>query len=88
MLAAQLPVADTGTFVWLAIALVISVEAWRLARSALGVLMETAPPDIDPEQVRAAMAEVDGVRRCMICTFGASPAKSGCFQPTWPSGVP
>jgi cobalt-zinc-cadmium efflux system protein len=39
----------------------ILIAALRLIRTALGVVMEQVPVQIDLEQVRAAMTEVDGV---------------------------
>ena len=57
----------TGRLQWLdpvasiAIGLVIAVEAWRLVRSAVDVLLESTPADLDPSDLHAAMADVDGV---------------------------
>jgi cobalt-zinc-cadmium efflux system protein len=45
----------------LLIAALVVRSAWLLLREALGVLMEGAPPHIDVDQVRVAMAEVAGV---------------------------
>jgi len=65
--AAGLVILLTGGFEWLdpaisiAIGLVIGVEAWRLVRSAVDVLLEATPPDIDLAALRTAMADVDGV---------------------------
>lgn len=39
----------------------IGMHAWRLLRSSTAVLLEGTPDGIDPDDVRAAMAEVDGV---------------------------
>ncbi len=43
------------------IALLVIYSAWSLLREATGVLMESAPPHIDVEQVQQAMADVPGV---------------------------
>jgi cobalt-zinc-cadmium efflux system protein len=57
----------TGRLEWLdpavsiAIGVVIAVEAWQLVRSAVDVLLESTPSDIDLGELRAAMGEVDGV---------------------------
>lgn len=64
---AGLVILVTGGFEWLdpaisiAIGLVIVAEAWRLMRSAVDVLLEAAPSDIDLAALREAMAGVDGV---------------------------
>jgi cobalt-zinc-cadmium efflux system protein len=46
----------------LLIGLLIVAGSWRLVRTALDVLMETAPEGVDVEQVGRAMAAVQGVR--------------------------
>jgi cobalt-zinc-cadmium efflux system protein len=57
----------TGQFLWLdpavsiAIGVLIGVEAWKLMRSAVDVLLEATPDDIDLAALRVAMADVDGV---------------------------
>ena len=65
--AVGLVILSTGRFDWLdpavsiAIGLVIGVEAWRLVRRAVDVLLEATPPDIDLTSLAAAMTDVDGV---------------------------
>lgn len=55
-------------WLWLdpAVSLVVSVlvlgSAWGLVRDAIDVLMETAPAHLDPEEIRAALLDLDGVR--------------------------
>ncbi len=44
-----------------AIGLFIVPRAWRLGRDAIRVLVQAAPADLDPGDVRAALAAVDGV---------------------------
>jgi cobalt-zinc-cadmium efflux system protein len=57
----------TGRLEWLdpavsiAISVVIAIEAWQLMRSAVDVLLEAAPSDLDLDELQAAMAEIDGV---------------------------
>ena len=57
----------TDGFYWLdpAIALLISVliawQGWRLARTALDILLESTPTGIDPDAVTAAIEAVEGV---------------------------
>jgi cobalt-zinc-cadmium efflux system protein len=43
------------------ISLLVIYSSWSLLREATGVLMESAPPHIDVDQVRYAMAQVPGV---------------------------
>lgn len=43
------------------IGLLVIWSAWHLVRESVGVLLEGTPPHIDVAEVRAAMAEVDGV---------------------------
>lgn len=43
------------------IGVVIAFEAWQLTRSAVDVLLESAPSDIDLGEMRAAMTDIDGV---------------------------
>jgi cobalt-zinc-cadmium efflux system protein len=45
----------------LAIAALIVTSAWRLLRSAVDVLMETAPPHLDVEEIRRALSAESGV---------------------------
>lgn len=55
-------------WLWLdpAMSLIVSVlvlgSAWGLIRDALDVLMETAPAHLDPEEIRAALLDMEGVR--------------------------
>jgi len=57
----------TGRFLWLdpavsiAIGALIGVEAWKLMRSAVDVLLEATPDDLDLAALRIAMTDVDGV---------------------------
>jgi cobalt-zinc-cadmium efflux system protein len=57
----------TGRLEWLdpavsiAIGVVIAFEAWQLVRSAVDVLLESTPKDIDLDELRGAMSEIDGV---------------------------
>ena len=65
--AAGLVILVTGQFLWLdpaasiAIAVLIGAEAWKLVRSAVDVLLEATPDDIDLVALRGAMTQVDGV---------------------------
>ncbi|HEX8276541.1 MAG TPA: cation diffusion facilitator family transporter [Longimicrobiaceae bacterium] len=43
------------------IGLLVIWSAWHLVKESVGVLLEGTPPHIDVAEVRAAMAEVDGV---------------------------
>ena len=43
------------------ISLLVIYSSWSLLREATGVLMESAPPHIDVDQVRDAMSQVPGV---------------------------
>ena len=43
------------------IGLLVIWSAWHLVRESVGVLLEGTPPHIDVAEVRAAMAEVEGV---------------------------
>jgi cobalt-zinc-cadmium efflux system protein len=67
-------------WLWLdpVVSLVVSVlvlgSAWQLVRDALEVLMETVPPHLDPEEIRGALLEVEGVRalHCLhVWTIGS-----------------
>ncbi len=67
-------------WLWLdpAVSLVVSAlvlwSAWQLIRDALDILMETVPPHLDPEAIRSALLEVDGVRglHCLhVWTIGS-----------------
>ncbi|MCR9097244.1 MAG: cation diffusion facilitator family transporter [bacterium] len=67
-------------WVWLdpAVSLVVSalvlLSAWHLIREALDVLMETAPAHLDPEEIRDALVDVDGVEsvHCLhVWTIGS-----------------
>jgi len=57
----------TGGWFWLdpAVALVVSVliawQGWKLARSAVDILMESAPRGLSPEAITTRMRELDGV---------------------------
>lgn len=44
------------------IGLFILPRTWKLTRQALRILLEAAPPDIDIDEVRAAVLEIDGVQ--------------------------
>ena len=70
----------TRGWLWLdpAVSLVVSVlvlgSAWQLIRDALDVLMETVPAHLDPEEIRSALLEVQGVRalHCLhVWTIGS-----------------
>ncbi len=67
-------------WLWLdpAVSLVVSAlvlgSAWTLIRDALDILMETVPAHLDPEQIRSALLEIDGVRalHCLhVWTIGS-----------------
>jgi cobalt-zinc-cadmium efflux system protein len=67
-------------WLWLdpVVSLVVSVlvlgSAWQLVRDALEILMETVPPHLDPEEIRGALLEVEGVRalHCLhVWTIGS-----------------
>lgn len=57
----------TDSFYWIdpAVALLISVliawQGWRLARTALDILLESTPDGLDPQAVTTAIEAVDGV---------------------------
>ncbi len=65
--AAGLVILLTGGFEWLdpavsmAIAAMIAIEAWRLVRAAVDVLLEATPDDIDLPVLRATILSVDNV---------------------------
>ena len=65
--AAGLVILLTGGFEWLdpavsiAIAAMITIEAWRLVRAAVDVLLEATPDDIDLPVLRSAITSVDNV---------------------------
>ena len=44
------------------IAGLIVVSAWPLVRRPIEILLEQAPPDVDPDEIGQALAEVEGVR--------------------------
>lgn len=67
-------------WLWLdpAVSLVVSAlvlwSAWQLIRDALDILMETVPAHLDPEEIRGALLDVDGVRalHCLhVWTIGS-----------------
>lgn len=64
---AGLVILVTGRFEWLdplvslGIGALIGVEAWRLVRSSVDVLLESTPDDIDLDALTAAITNVDGV---------------------------
>ncbi len=64
---AGLVILVTGGFEWLdpavslGIGLLIGVEAWRLVRHSVDVLLESTPRDLDPDALSRAMSDVDGV---------------------------
>jgi cobalt-zinc-cadmium efflux system protein len=67
-------------WLWLdpAVSLLVSVlvlgSAWQLIRAALDVLMETVPAHLDPEEIRNALLDVEGVRalHCLhVWTIGS-----------------
>jgi cobalt-zinc-cadmium efflux system protein len=45
----------------LAVAVLIALEAIRIGRASVDVLLESVPPDVDPEQLAAAIAATPGV---------------------------
>jgi len=65
--AAGLVILVTGEFEWLdpavslGIALLIAIQAWKLVRQSVDVLLESTPKDLDPETLSRAMCAVDGV---------------------------
>ena len=65
--AAGLVILLTGGFEWLdpavsiGIAAMIAIEAWRLVRAAVDVLLEATPDDIDLPALRATILSVDNV---------------------------
>jgi cobalt-zinc-cadmium efflux system protein len=65
--AAGLVILLTGGFEWLdpavsiGIATMIAIEAWRLVRAAVDVLLEATPDDIDLPALRATILSVDNV---------------------------
>lgn len=64
---AGLVILVTGGFEWLdpavslGIALLIAIQAWKLVRQSVDVLLESTPKDLDPEALSRAMSNVDGV---------------------------
>ncbi len=64
---AGLVIVFSGGFLWLdpvvsmAIGVLIAVEAFRLVRQAVEVLLESTPKDIDLDRLTVTMAGVDGV---------------------------
>ena len=67
----------------LAIALIIVIEAYRLLRASVDVLLESSPADVDLDELTAAMGTVRGRRpRCTTSTCGACRATSGPCPPT------
>ena len=46
----------------LAIAALVLTTAWTVLRDSVGILLEAAPREIDPEEVGRAMASIGGVR--------------------------
>jgi cobalt-zinc-cadmium efflux system protein len=67
-------------WLWLdpVVSLLVSVlvlgSAWQLIRAALDVLMETVPAHLDPEEIRNALLDVEGVRalHCLhVWTIGS-----------------
>jgi len=64
---AGLVILITGGFEWLdpvvsiGIAVLIAIEAWRLLRAAVDVLLESTPGDVHLSMLRAAVSEIDGV---------------------------
>jgi cobalt-zinc-cadmium efflux system protein len=65
--AAGLVILVTGEFEWLdpvvslGISVLIAIEAWRLVRAAVDVLLESTPDDIDLSALRVAVIEVGDV---------------------------
>lgn len=65
--AAGLVILVTGGFEWLdpavslGIALLIAIQAWKLVRHSVDVLLESTPRGFDVEALSRAMADVDGV---------------------------
>jgi hypothetical protein len=45
----------------IAIAILVLWGSWRLMKSAVSVLLDTAPPGLDADRVAAALLELDGV---------------------------
>ena len=67
-------------WLWLdpAVSMIVSalvlLSAWHLIREALDVLMETAPAHLDPEEIRDALVDVQGVEsvHCLhVWTIGS-----------------
>ena len=64
------------------IGLVIIASAWGVLREAVVVLLEAAPPGVDPDELARALAWCRACARCTTCTSGRSPAASRCSPPT------
>ncbi|MHB1502784.1 MAG: cation diffusion facilitator family transporter [Acidimicrobiales bacterium] len=45
----------------LVVSVLIVIEAWSLLRSAVGILLESSPPDVDLDTLESAMRSVEGV---------------------------
>lgn len=64
---AGLVILVTGGYEWLdpvvalAIALLIAIQAWKLVRHSVDVLLESTPRDLDVEALSRSMTSVDGV---------------------------
>ena len=64
---AGLVILVTGGFEWLdpavslGIAVLIAVQAWKLVKHSVEVLLESTPRDLDPGALGRAIADVDGV---------------------------
>jgi Cation efflux family len=65
--AAGMVILVTGGYEWLdpavslGIALLIAVQAWKLVRQSVDVLLESTPRDLDPDVLSQAMKQVEGV---------------------------
>ncbi|MCB2211452.1 cation diffusion facilitator family transporter [bacterium] len=46
------------------IAVLIVVSSWSLIRESVHILLEGTPPDLNLEEIRQALVEIDGVRSC------------------------
>ena len=91
--AAGLVILLTGGFEWLdpavsiGIAAMIAIEAWRLVRAAVDVLLEATPDDIDLPALRAAITSVDNVVDVHdLHVWSLSSGIARC-RPTWSSAV-
>ena len=65
----------------LGVACLVAVEAVRVGRESIDVLLEAAPPDLDPWSSPGRSSPWRGWPRCTTCTAGASRARSAPSRP-------